>query len=350
MSGPTMDVLALIEKKPFLKRIIQSDCGGEWARVVAFPDDSYVVYNTPQKASQMRGKSGAMVRTILKPTGGKKQPPKKKAAPKQSTGPTPLVIRDRKVLARVPTLPTPQAHQEPPHEKVIDLRETPEPRTIKPGITVFQQPVEARESRQTWVPGTKEVDWSIIDLDASCTALLHRFRDGYPEELGFWYYKDVLAMNGLDFDGVEAALRHPDRVEIRPESYGGGKGYPVLGFYRGDVRVIVGFREPSRPMIIDTRFSIKTQPAARDGVTDGGGGGAKKDTGLPKTITQLRKRLAQAGAELTTAKDGKSFDVCYHGQHLRKVEETLTRQEITTVWQQLTRRMNGIEQKEAKTA
>jgi hypothetical protein len=58
---------------------------------------------------------------------------------------------------------------------------------------------------------------------------------------------DVLATTGFVTEDVDAALRNPSRVEIRPESWEKTKRYPVLAFYRGDVQVILGMRTPTKP-------------------------------------------------------------------------------------------------------
>lgn len=161
----------------------------------------------------------------------------------------------------------------------------------------------------------------------------------------FVYLPEVLDLAGLDQDQVESAVRHPERVTIRPEST--TKGYPVLGFHRGDMQAILGFRDQMKPAVIAAYW----QPI---GLADGyhvdrhGGGGAKKSSGLPTTVRASVKALRQRGFEIPEEweRATQPVEVCYQGQTLGKMKVHLAnKQQVQGDYQRLLRQAHAIDRR-----
>ncbi len=75
------------------------------------------------------------------------------------------------------------------------------------------------------------------------------------------------------------------------------KRYPVLGFYRGDVTVILGLRQPVTPKVIAAyATSLLQHDTHRVGHT-GGGGGKRSASGLPCNPRQVVSQLGFGGAQ-----------------------------------------------------
>lgn len=228
------------------------------------------------------------------------------------------------------------------------------PETIKPGVSVVTQTEQEKRERQqlltparVWVEPEKGTgyDWSRIDLNRKAVELQEKWSKGLPPEVGYYYLPDVLALYGLDQNLVDGALRHPSRVEIRPESYEIGKGYPVLGFHRGDVMIVLGLREPAKPCIIAAyAASLLAADTHRVGHT-GGGGSKKRENGVPKSAHQVVTRLRGMGAEVLDPGGGaKTAEVKYEGKVLGKISigDGIDSATVETDWQRMQRKINAI--------
>lgn len=192
-------------------------------------------------------------------------------------------------------------------------------------------------------------DWSTVDLEASAAQVHRRMLHGLPDGIGFFYLPDVLALYGLDQDMTESCLRNPDRVEVRPETFHAIKRYPVLGFYKGDVNVILGFRDPAKPCVIAVYVHSMLEHDTHR-VNHTGTGGARKLSGNPKNVKQLRQHLEARGAELMPNEQHTRATVKYKGEDLGQVSlvEGTARQTVETDWQRTQRRIHAIDQRAAK--
>jgi hypothetical protein len=200
----------------------------------------------------------------------------------------------------------------------------------------------------TSVPGET---WSDSDLEATAYQLLVKCMDGLPEEIGFDYKEDVLATAGFREEDVVSAVRHPQRVEIRPESWDKEKRYPILGFTKGDVQVIMGMRQPTKPRVIAAYWtSLLAADAYR--VARHGGGGSKKSTGLPTSPAAAMSRLRAAGCELDgDPMTAKALKVTYKGQDLGKITcgNAVPKLTVQSDYQRTVRKMQAIDRRaEAK--
>jgi hypothetical protein len=201
--------------------------------------------------------------------------------------------------------------------------------------------------REVWtsVPGES---WSDSDLEASAYQLLVKCMDGLPEEIGFDYKDDVLATAGFVEEDVIAAVRNPQRVEIRPESWDKEKRYPILGFTKGDVQVIMGMRTPTKPRVIAAYWTSLLQ-ADSYRVDRHGGGGRKKSTGLPTNPGTSMSRLKTMGCEIEgdPLKD-KAVKVTYRGQDLGKITcgAAVPKLTVQSDYQRTLRKMQAIDRRE----
>jgi transcriptional regulator with XRE-family HTH domain/uncharacterized coiled-coil protein SlyX len=192
-----------------------------------------------------------------------------------------------------------------------------------------------------------EGSWSDDELQATAYQLLVKCMDGLPENIAFDYKDDVLATAGFVEEDVIAAVRHPSRVEIRPESWDKEKRYPILGFHKGDCMVVVGMRQPSTPRVI-AAYWTSLLSADRHTVNRHGGGGAKKKVGLPSTPTATISRLTGMGAEIEGDPVlSKTVKVTYKGQDLGKIScGAVTKSVVESDYQRCLRKMQAIDRRQ----
>lgn len=161
----------------------------------------------------------------------------------------------------------------------------------------------------------------------------------------FVYLPEVLELAGLDQDAVESAVRHPERVEIRPESV--TKGYPVLAFSRGDMQAVLGFRDQMKPAVIAAYWRPLLEHD-RHIVDRHGGGGAKKGPGLPTTVKASVKALRQRGFTIPDEweRATQPVEVCYDGQTLGKMKVHLANKaQVQGDYQRLLRQAHAIDRR-----
>jgi hypothetical protein len=329
MQKPSADVARVLRGLPSTARAaLELQCEGDWRRVVVSADGSLVTYNSVEHRDRMlhlQRRAAPAARPVLRSP----RPPRKRLAP-----------APRKEVPRKPiSVPLEDVQRALGHGRKSDAT-----------TTVVRAPQQPYEDPKVWVEpaaGAAAFDWAGVDLQSSAYIFSERFRAGLPAGVGFFYLPDVLALYGLDTELCEATLRHPERVWVRPESFHRTKRYPVLGFARGDVQVILGMRDPYRPCVIAVYVTAKLEADGHH-VRHTGGGGSKGATGLPKTTKALRQRLLAEGAELLPDPDHKRATVRYRGEDLGQVSiaDATPRQTVETDWQRCLRRMHAIDRKE----
>jgi hypothetical protein len=202
-----------------------------------------------------------------------------------------------------------------------------------------------------WSPPQSTNGVSDADLDATAYQLLVKCMNGLPEEFGYDYKDDVLATAGFQQEDVDAALRNPQRVEIRPESWDREKRYPVLAFHRGDVSVILGMLTPAKPRVIAAYWTSllgsdthRVNQARRRRVEEVGRAAVQPG--------QVMARLRAAGCEIPEPVDEKPVDVTYKGQGLGKIMTARTTTKITAQadYQRTLRKMQAIDRREVAKA
>ena len=115
-----------------------------------------------------------------------------------------------------------------------------------------------------------------------------------PEKRGdMIWYPDALSFiesYGVDPAIIEAAALHPWTVTDDPK--GAEVGYPVKRLRRGDVEVVVGYRDEDEPAILYVRLHTPDDP------TSGGRGSIKpqgRGSKIPTTLRGLKAEILQAG-------------------------------------------------------
>lgn len=189
-------------------------------------------------------------------------------------------------------------------------------------------------------------------LSKSAHTLLEKFKHGLPMAIRYSHLPEVLALYGVDEQIMDAALRHPDRVEIRPESFDKDKRYPVLSFRRGDMLVILGLREPIRPKVIAAYASgLLMHDTHR--VDYAGGGGAKRgEKGLPTNTKASVKALQIRGAKVDVDLRKTTAPVVYEGQDIGSIRigVHVLKADVQSDYQRCLRRIHAIDRREGRTA
>jgi hypothetical protein len=266
--------------------------GYDWDRITADAKGAVTIHNTPQVQSR---------RPVPAP------------APKITApiGPTPAVLRG--LVRREPTAAAAVA-VEAPAPPAFTQPSPPKPQPIP----------RFRRPNTSWlkIRGIAgEGDWELVGLSESAYTLSRQVANGIPPEATIEYHPEVLALAGVDLAAAEAVARKPERVEIAAKETAANK-HPMLTFRRGDVTVVLGFRNPHVPKMVAAYFSseaLKEYQNARDGVGGGGGGGARKTKGVPTRPDLLRRRLEAMGADVNDDEGGRTATVRYAGENLGQI-------------------------------
>jgi hypothetical protein len=182
-------------------------------------------------------------------------------------------------------------------------------------------------------------------LTAHSQTLLGLCKDGLPDGLGYTVKEDVLALYGIDLDLLDGAVRHPERVEIRPESHNKDKRYCILAFYRGDLEIIMGMRNPATPAVIAAYASSRLEHDTHRVGHTGGGGAKTGPSGLPKTSKQVATRLRAMGAEVEVDMRQKTTMVVYKEQELGQIATDGDRKTAENDYQRIQRKMAAIDRR-----
>lgn len=330
--GVVLDDGAVQALPASLRRLLGEQCGGEWDRVTRDDDGGYTVHNNPLLA-QIRANG-----PVRAPLAAPRSAPRPVAPePKAPARPRPQPPARRVVQAR------PRSAESAVLNEMVQSRRSD---TIKPGLRIVQDPSEKIEPEvEQWSFDPQHVDWALVDLDTTAGQLRDRLQNGLPDEIPFSYHPDVLAVQGMDFDLVEAALRHPERVNVQPET--AEKKYPILAFWRGDIVTILGMRTPTHPRIIAAYAVSRMDPElgrVRQ-VGSVGGGGARKRSGLPNSTRAMLKAIHDLGVEVQDMDPtAKTAQAVYKGQVLGKVSiGTAPKDQVHSDYQRVLRKVTAID-------
>lgn len=225
-----------------------------------------------------------------------------------------------------------------PHKTIKAAREA---RRAEIEAITAQAPVV---QQRVTVPPLRRGEVTDSELTAHSASLLDLCSRGLPEHLEYSFKPDVLALYGIDFDLLDAVLRHPERVELRPESFNKDKRYTVLAFYRGDLEVILGMKHVARPAVIAAYASSRLEhDTHRVGHT--GGGGSRKTSGLPSSPKQMATRLRAIGCEVEIDERQKTAPVTYKGQELGRVTCQGLKETVQSDYQRIVRKVAAIDQR-----
>jgi hypothetical protein len=302
---------AALRKMPkHMQDLVRAQCGGDWGRVTV-EDGGFVVHNKSHSPAPVRNRTPVS-----------EKPPQ------------------LRVVKLPPALPERQAKAPGPSGR--GLRSRGEALAALEAELVALPKVESVEvpEESGFTPGRyRGMPVAQMAQDLVANGFLGAMK----------YHPDVLAMEGLPWEDVEAAIRGPHRVDLRPET--AKKGYPVFQLSRGDVRVIIGFQHRDSPAVIAVYW---THLLGHDGHyvnhMGGSGGARSKTTGTPKTPKQVVRRLEELGVSITP-KDGTKLGVCtYKGQELGTItiEMPCDRKTCDSDWNRIQRRVNAIFRRQHK--
>lgn len=102
---------------------------------------------------------------------------------------------------------------------------------------------------------------------------------------------DFMLIYGLDKELVLDVVRNPDREEMDPHS--ADVGYPIKKMRRGDIVVVVGYRDPDEPMILYVRLVNPDEPQYQKRSPRGASGSS-----LPPTRAELIRRIQFQGYQI----------------------------------------------------
>lgn len=102
---------------------------------------------------------------------------------------------------------------------------------------------------------------------------------------------------------VEDVVRAPTTVELDPHS--NEVGYPVRRMRRGDITVVVGFRDPEDPTIL---FIHLDTPDNHTGSGGSIGGRAGAGLGVPGSVAEMLRALEGLGLQIRYGKHYQVYD------------------------------------------
>lgn len=273
--------------------------------------------------------------------------PRKVLAPKR-TAPAPVPAPKIRQVPQTPVPPpAPEAAPGPPPPAVV--RTTPVPEVVLPHEVGRQ--IVHDDSGRKWIllPGVESSgDWA-TNLEHGTMAVYQATLKGVPPEAHLFFHDDVTALHGIDLDMVEAACRKPQRVEIAPET--AAKKYPVIKYFRGDVLVVVGYRELQLPKIIAAYVAGRNLADNRPATINGGtGGGSRRTSGLPKSPKQLLNRLLGLGAVLTEDATGKTHSVKFWDEELGQVATApgTDKASVENSYQRMARKIEAVKMRKSR--
>jgi hypothetical protein len=330
---PRLDEL-LSTLKMTQRRALMTQCDNQLERVVVDGPGEWTVYNSTDLAAKVIARRDrkhvqpAPNRVVLSSEPLTAAPPSPPAAPKQPR--------------RIKEAPA------PPVTPPVLLRPVPVARFTQPTHPTRSDrgPVSTRHG----VPGD-DFDWRAVPLEPMATQLADHYRPGLPYPLSYSYHDDVLALQGVDIESADAAVRAPQRVEIRPET--SSKGYPVLMFVRGDVQVVMGFRNPLRPVVIAAYWTaLLVHDVDRPGYSSGMAGGGRREKGhtspgtVPKLVQSLKARGCELEWDLLTTKP---VEVTYLGEKLGKIPvDKQARRDVQFTWSRILNKILAIDRRRAE--
>lgn len=372
-----------------IRAALKTECGGDWSRVTLDFDGSFIVHNQPQANGLSTNVSKP--RAVRKPVVVKPEPPAVKPVPR----PVPEPPRPAPVWTLKPS-PVAKATVEPPIPQQVMSCPNPqkegrfstkaealemmgrlqrasfydgEPLNVyscvcgtwhvghlKKRSSAIQDDFEedqgadpkwdlidpSPEPEEPILPGVfTEYDWQ-VDFTSKLFELMTRVKFGVGFKCPLRVSSDVTALHGVDVKQVIAVARRCDRVEVDASS--ATRKYPVLRMYVGDTISVVGFRQTVAPRIIAAYFRNQDLGSAKEkGV---GGGGSRKQSGLPGSPSALLARIRNIGVEVPPDIHlmVSTFEVIYKGQSLGTISlKPGPKSDFGNAWQRIQRRVNAID-------
>lgn len=172
-------------------------------------------------------------------------------------------------------------------------------------------------------------------------AIVEACRDGLPEVVPLLIHPNVRALFGFDMDLSVDCVRHPMGVEL--DTTFKQRSFPVVRFRRGDLYVVVSFRDRQRPAMLGVYVDAALEHDTHR-VNAVGGGGSRKRPGKPGTPTQLATRLRELGVTVGEPNAQGRAQLTYAGQDLGivQVDGIARRDTVISDWDRAQRRVEAI--------
>lgn len=361
---------------PTLRTLLKAECGGDWERVTSDGRGGYTVHNNAARARQYVDE--VPVETIKLGIGSvlarpsQVEKPKKLAADNATLSAdeqaADKVIEDAKAslpaktrvpakktaAKRAPRRTTGQPAKALTHLLGSEAQQEPAGVHVVPAVYTPEE-AKARSAvhNMIWRRLEGTPDWGKVSVERSVGELHDACRNGLPGPIAYGYLPEVEELQGIDPELMDAALRNPQRVEIRPETK--VKRYPVLAFHRGDMMVVLGMQIPTAPKVIacyvDSLLESDTyrRPAPGHGT---GGGGSRRSQGLPSSLRASLKTLRMLGCLIPEEKewgDAKTVDVEFRGQNLGRITvDKPAKSLLQSDYQRILRKVQAIRLREEK--
>jgi len=176
-------------------------------------------------------------------------------------------------------------------------------------------------------------------------AIAEMMSNGMPKSVPIIIHPNVQDLWGFDQKLAVDAVRHPFAVEL--DTTFKQRNFPVLRFRRGDLYVVVGFKDRQNPAML----GVYVDPALEHDthrVHHTGSGGARRLGGKPTNYGQLVLRISRLGVEIGEPDPKGIAELMYRGQSLGKikVEGIAKRDDVTADWDRVQRRVQAIERRQ----
>lgn len=355
------------------RRLIASQCDGDWRRCTLDSDGGITIHNRPQITRTELAPTGQTAKVLRRAGVAVPTPPRAPLKRVELVDDRPS--REKVVIPRALT----KIPEKPQPEPVPDLVLPPDPvrsTTPPPAPVAFSDPEP--ESLLAWssdksqrpdaprvirvLPGKVSTGRGILDDPADealwrdengwemTVGYVHeRCKNGLPDICDLHVHPDVLALYGVDLAMAESVVRNPAHVVIAPETF--EKKYPVLRFRRGDLMAVVGFKHPRTPAMIAVYVDALLMPddSKPQRMGGAGGGGSRKRQGVPTRPTMLLKALKELGATLEIDVDKQRATVKFADQDLGQVEiaDTVSKETVESSYQRMQRKIHAIQARSA---
>jgi len=114
-----------------------------------------------------------------------------------------------------------------------------------------------------------------------------------------------LATWGIKQSDAESIILHDRKPVLDPHST--EAGHPIIRFKRGDVTVVVGFRDPKNPKVLSVFVTKPKEPQFKQRTATSSGQGSS----LPTSVRELKIRMINFGYRLKMG----------HGGHLSVIHK-----------------------------
>lgn len=153
--------------------------------------------------------------------------------------------------------------------------------------------------------------------------------------------KNFVQLYAVDTRLIVDAVRAPQMISLDPRT--AEVGYDIKRLRRGDVEVVVGYRDPEYPMILYVRLAT---PDDDQGPKRSAGGAS--GTTVPPTMGELHRRITMAGYSIDHSSAHPKV-VARNGDTLMSLPKTPSdRRSLANTWREFIRNDRAAKTREAE--